>query len=165
MPVGEDQRQHLELARDIVRRFNYEYCKGNSYKARCKKAGVPSRPVFTEPEAMIISSSSSSYNSSSSSSNDNDDDSTSGGNNSNNDNNRGVGGVACVTSLTDVTSKMSKRDSADSSRINILDSPDVIRDKIKQCKTDSVPGGIASWDDPNQPEDSTNNRQTNILFS
>ena len=27
VPVGEDQRQHLELARDIVRRFNNEYCK------------------------------------------------------------------------------------------------------------------------------------------
>ena len=54
VPVGEDQRQHLELARDIVRRFNSEYCKGNPYKKRCKKAGVPTYPVFTEPEAMIV---------------------------------------------------------------------------------------------------------------
>ena len=108
--------------------------------------GVPSLSVFTEPEAMII------YNSSSSSSNNNDDDSTSGGNNSNNDNNRGVGGLVCVMSLTDGTSKMSKSDPADSSRINILDSLDAIWDKIKRCKTDSVPGGIASWDKPNRPE-------------
>lgn len=27
MPVGEDQRQHLELTRDIARRFNDLYCK------------------------------------------------------------------------------------------------------------------------------------------
>ncbi len=54
--MGVDQRQHLELARDIVRRFNSEYRKGNPHKARCKKAGVPSQPVFAEPEAMIIPS-------------------------------------------------------------------------------------------------------------
>eukprot|EP00965_Chrysotila_dentata_P007370 238802-Pleurochrysis_carterae.AAC.4 len=38
VPVGEDQRQHLELARDIARRFNDMYCKN-------KKRGV-----FIEPE-------------------------------------------------------------------------------------------------------------------
>jgi tryptophanyl-tRNA synthetase len=54
VPVGEDQRQHLELARDIVRRFNDQFCKGNQYKKRCKAAGVPSRPVFTDPEAIIV---------------------------------------------------------------------------------------------------------------
>lgn len=152
VPVGEDQRQHLELARDIVRRFNNDYCKGNAYKTRCKKAGLSSRPVFTEPEAMIISSSSDS----SSSSNDNVvDDKSSDGNNNNNNNNSnntgGVGGVARVMSLTDGTSKMSKSDPADNSRINILDTPDVIRDKIKRCKTDSMAGGL-TWDDPNRPE-------------
>ena len=152
VPVGEDQRQHLELARDIVRRFNNDYCKGNAYKTRCKKAGLSSRPVFTEPEAMIISSSSDS--SSSSSSNDNvvDDKSSDGNNNNDNSNNTGgVGGVARVMSLTDGTSKMSKSDPADNSRINILDAPDVIRDKIKRCKTDSMAGGL-TWDDPNRPE-------------
>ena len=119
VPVGEDQRQHLELARDIVRRFNSEYCRGNPYKARCKRAGIPSRPVFTEPEAMIIPS--------------------------------GSGGVSRVMSLTDGTSKMSKSDPNDNSRINVLDPPDVIRDKIKRCKTDSHPGGI-EWGDPDRPE-------------
>jgi len=54
VPVGEDQRQHLELTRDIARRFNDQYCKGNPYKKRCKAAGLPSRPVLTEPEAMIV---------------------------------------------------------------------------------------------------------------
>ncbi|KAL3792964.1 hypothetical protein HJC23_010977 [Cyclotella cryptica] len=118
VPVGEDQRQHLELARDIVRRFNDQYCKGNPYKKRCKKAGLPTYPVFTEPEAMIVK----------------------------------VGG-ARVMSLTDGTSKMSKSDPAEASRINVLDPPDVIRDKIKRCKTDSLPG--VEWDNPERPE-STN---------
>ncbi|KAL3808923.1 hypothetical protein ACHAXA_004691 [Cyclostephanos tholiformis] len=118
VPVGEDQRQHLELARDIVRRFNSEYCRGNSYKSRCKRAGLASRPVFTEPEAMIIPSG---------------------------------GGVARVMSLTDGTSKMSKSDPNDNSRINVLDPPDLIRDKIRRCKTDSYPGGI-EWDNPDRPE-------------
>jgi tryptophanyl-tRNA synthetase len=118
VPVGEDQRQHLELARDIVRRFNGEYCKGGPYKKRCKKAGLPSFPVFTEPEAMIVKA-----------------------------------GGARVMSLTDGTSKMSKSDPAENSRINVLDPPNVIRDKIKRCKTDSLPG--IEWDNPERPE-STN---------
>jgi len=44
VPVGEDQRQHLELTRDIARRFNDQYCKK-------KKRGV-----FVEPEALILKS-------------------------------------------------------------------------------------------------------------
>lgn len=115
VPVGEDQRQHLELARDIVRRFNGEYCKGNPYKKRCKRAGIPSYPAFTEPEAMIVKA-----------------------------------GGARVMSLADGTSKMSKSDPADGSRINVLDPPKVIRDKIKRCKTDSLPG--VEWDNPARPE-------------
>ena len=125
VPVGEDQRQHLELARDIVRRFNSEYCRGKPYKDRCKKAGVPSRPVFTEPEAMIVSAPS--------------------------EEEEGIGGVARVMSLTEGTSKMSKSDPSDYSRINILDPPDVIRDKIKKCKTDSYTTGI-EWNNPDRPE-------------
>ena len=39
---------------DITRRFNDLYCKGNRYKKRCKAAGIPSRPAFVEPEAMIV---------------------------------------------------------------------------------------------------------------
>lgn len=31
VPVGEDQRQHLELCRDLVRRFNDNYCKGKIF--------------------------------------------------------------------------------------------------------------------------------------
>ncbi len=118
VPVGEDQRQHLELARDIVRRFNGEYCKGNPYKKRCKKAGIPTFPAFTEPEAMIVKA-----------------------------------GGARVMSLADGTNKMSKSDQNEASRINVLDPPKVIHDKIKRCKTDSLPG--IEWDNPDRPE-STN---------
>jgi len=41
VPVGEDQRQHLELTRDIARRFNDQYCKNKQ------------RKTFLEPEALI----------------------------------------------------------------------------------------------------------------
>ena len=34
VPVGDDQRQHLELARDIVRRFHGLYCKKRSMPAK-----------------------------------------------------------------------------------------------------------------------------------
>lgn len=44
VPVGEDQRQHLELTRDIARRFNDLYAK------RKKRHEKP----FVEPEAMIV---------------------------------------------------------------------------------------------------------------
>ena len=115
VPVGEDQRQHLELARDVVRRFNGMYCKGGPFKKRCKKAGIPSRPTFTEPEAMIVKA-----------------------------------GGARVMSLSDGTSKMSKSDPNDNSRINVLDPPDIIRAKIRRCKTDAEVG--LTWDDPTRPE-------------
>jgi tryptophanyl-tRNA synthetase len=41
VPVGEDQRQHLELTRDIARRFNDQYCANKQ------------RKTFVEPEALI----------------------------------------------------------------------------------------------------------------
>ena len=114
IPVGEDQRQHLELTRDIVRRFHDLYCKGNAFKKRCKAAGIPSRPAFVEPEAMIVKEG------------------------------------ARIMSLTDGSSKMSKSDENDGSRINVLDPPKVIRDKIKRCKTDAIKG--LEWDNPERPE-------------
>jgi tryptophanyl-tRNA synthetase len=114
VPVGEDQRQHLELTRDIVRRFNDMFCKGNKYKKRCKAAGVASRPVFIEPNPIIMKEG------------------------------------ARVMSLNDGTNKMSKSDTNDNSRINVLDPPEKIRDKIKKCKTDAMPG--IEWDNPDRPE-------------
>src|SRR3546814_18300920 len=40
VPVGEDQKQHLELARDIAQKFNNDYAR-------------PEAPVFTLPEPII----------------------------------------------------------------------------------------------------------------
>jgi len=99
VPVGEDQRQHLELTRDIARRFNDMYCSKD--------------PVFQEPEALIQKSN------------------------------------ARVMSLQDGTAKMSKSAENDQTRINLLDLPDVIRKKVKRCKTDSIRG--LSYD-PERPE-------------
>lgn len=51
-----------------------------------------------------------------------------------------VGQTARVMSLTDGTRKMSKSDPNDASRINLLDTPDQVRNKIKRAKTDAVRG-------------------------
>ena len=40
VPVGDDQKQHLELARDIAQKFNNDFC-------------TPETPVFTLPEPII----------------------------------------------------------------------------------------------------------------
>jgi tryptophanyl-tRNA synthetase len=101
VPVGEDQKQHLELTRDIADRFNHQY-------------GQPKEPVLKSPEPLI----------------------------------RAEG--ARVMSLTDGTKKMSKSDPSDLSRINLLDSPDTIRTKIKKCKTDPVRGLV--FGDSDRPE-------------
>jgi tryptophanyl-tRNA synthetase len=100
VPVGEDQKQHLELTRDIAARFNYQFCR--------------EKPVLKLPEPLI----------------------------------RAEG--ARVMSLTDGTRKMSKSDPSDFSRINLLDTPEIIQQKIKRCKTDPVRG--LAFDDPERPE-------------
>lgn len=100
VPVGEDQKQHLELARDIVNRFNHQFAKD--------------KPVLKLPDPLI----------------------------------RKEG--ARVMSLTDGTKKMSKSDPSELSRINVLDPPDQIANKIKRCKTDPVRG--LTFDDPERPE-------------
>ena len=41
VPVGDDQKQHLELARDIAQKFNNDFC-------------APDAPVFTLPEPIIL---------------------------------------------------------------------------------------------------------------
>lgn len=53
-------------------------------------------------------------------------------------------------SLTDGLSKMSKSAPSDQSRINLLDSKDVIANKIKRCKTDSFIG--LEFDNPERAE-------------
>ena len=47
VPVGEDQKQHLELTREIARRFNDQYCKKRSLPAK-------GRRVFKEPQTMLV---------------------------------------------------------------------------------------------------------------
>lgn len=100
VPVGEDQKQHLELTRDIAARFNYQYAR--------------QKPVLKLPEPLI----------------------------------RKEG--ARVMSLTDGTRKMSKSDPSQLSRINLLDTPEQINQKIKRCKTDPIRG--LTFDDPERPE-------------
>jgi tryptophanyl-tRNA synthetase len=101
VPVGEDQKQHLELTRDLVDRFNHKFAQ-------------PKEPVLKRPDALI----------------------------------RADG--ARVMSLTDGTKKMSKSDPSELSRINLLDPPEVIQNKIKRCKTDPIRG--LTFGDPERPE-------------
>lgn len=101
VPVGEDQKQHIELTRDIAVRLNDQF-------------GKPKDPVLKLPDPLI----------------------------------RTEG--ARVMSLTDGTKKMSKSDPSEMSRINLLDSPDVITKKIKRCKSDPVQG--LEFDNPERPE-------------
>ena len=85
VPVGDDQRQHIELTRDLAQRFNARY----------------NKQVFTIPEGQI----------------------------------RQVG--ARIMSLDDPTSKMSKSAVNPASRINLLDDPKTIKQKIGRATTDS----------------------------
>ena len=85
VPVGEDQKQHLELARDIAQKFNHDY--------RVE--------FFPDIKPLIF------------------------------------GKATRVMSLRNGNAKMSKSDDSDYSRINLLDEPDMIHNKIKKAKTDS----------------------------
>ena len=105
VPVGDDQRQHLELARDIAQqRINSNLAKGKE----------SSTQVLKVPKALISKEG------------------------------------AKVMSLTDGNNKMSKSDVNESSRINLLDPPDLITKKIKRAKTDSQLG--LEFGNPNRPE-------------
>lgn len=109
VPVGEDQKQHLELTRDIAERVNSMYG-GRKWKKRGGRGGN----VFKVPEPMIPPAG------------------------------------ARVMSLQDGTAKMSKSAENDASRINLTDTPDIIRQKIKRCKTDSI--AELEWGNPERPE-------------
>ncbi len=85
VPVGDDQKQHLELCRDVATRLNHRF-----------------GDFLTVPEPYIP--------------------------------NRKSGGR--IMSLTDPTKKMSKSDDDPNSYILMMDSPDVIRNKIKRAVTD-----------------------------
>ncbi len=87
VPVGDDQKQHLELARDIAAKFNTDF----------------GAEVFPLPAPTIPPES------------------------------------PRIRSLRDGTAKMSKSDPSDMSRINLTDSADDIRSKVKKAKTDPAP--------------------------
>jgi tryptophanyl-tRNA synthetase len=93
VPIGDDQKQHLEMTRDLAERFNNRYSE-----------------VFPIPDALIPETS------------------------------------ARVMAFTDPLSKMSKSDPNERSRVLILDSPDVIRKKIKSAVTDSEPTVRYDWE-------------------
>jgi len=87
VPVGHDQKQHLELCRDIAQRFNSDF----------------NAPDFLKtPEPLIQKQ------------------------------------FSRIMSLKDGTKKMSKSDPSDLSRINLTDDKDLIVNKIKKAKTDSM---------------------------
>ena len=88
VPVGADQKQHLELSRDIALKFNKDF--------NCPE-------FFPLPEPLIPKN------------------------------------ISRVMSLRDGTKKMSKSEESDYSRINLKDSADEIKKKIKKAKSDSAP--------------------------
>ena len=88
VPVGDDQRQHLELTRDIAAKFNHDF-------------DAPG--FFPLPDALT----------------------------------QGPG--SRIMSLRDGTAKMSKSDPSDNSRLNLLDEPDLVAQKIRKAKTDPEP--------------------------
>ncbi|MBY0354449.1 MAG: tryptophan--tRNA ligase [Rickettsiales bacterium] len=98
VPVGEDQKQHLELSRDIAGAFN-------------RSVG---EEFFPLPEPMIM------------------------------------GEAARVMNLRDGKRKMSKSDESDMTRINLSDSDETIRQKLRKAKSDMLEG--ISWDPENRPE-------------
>jgi tryptophanyl-tRNA synthetase len=88
VPVGEDQKQHVELTRDVAIKFNTDF----------------DIDLFVPPEPYI-----------------------------------GGGAAARIMSLRDGRSKMSKSDPSDMSRINLVDTDDMIAQKIRKAKTDPEP--------------------------
>ena len=101
VPVGDDQKQHLELARDIAQKFNNDFKSVN---------------FFPLPEPLIQKK------------------------------------LSRVMSLRDGTKKMSKSDESNYSRIDLKDTKDEIRKKIKKAKTDSSPIPEKVSDLSNRPE-------------
>ena len=88
VPVGEDQKQHLELCRDIAQKFNNEFGTEDFLKV---------------PEPLIQKE------------------------------------FSRIMSLKDGKIKMSKSEQSDLGRINLTDDKDIIINKIKKAKTDSLP--------------------------
>ena len=101
VPVGEDQKQHLELSRDIAQKFNLDFNAPNFLRV---------------PEPLIQKN------------------------------------FSRIMSLKDGTKKMSKSDPSDFSRINLTDDKDLIINKIKKAKTDTLPMPSKKEDLKKRPE-------------
>ena len=101
VPVGEDQKQHLELCRNIAQKFNNDFNVPDFLKA---------------PEPLIQKN------------------------------------FARIMSLKDGLKKMSKSDPSDLSRINLNDNKDLIINKIKKAKTDTLPMPSPNEDLKKRPE-------------
>jgi tryptophanyl-tRNA synthetase len=144
VPVGEDQHQHLELARDIGAAFNRAYCGigagvsaaagadggtagGVSAGAAAGAAGPaaasgPALPAVYNPSGFHFPLPAT----------------------------LSLPATGRIMSLRDGAKKMSKSEPDDASRINLTDGADAIRDKIRRAKTDSLPG--FSYDPAVSPE-------------
>jgi tryptophanyl-tRNA synthetase len=96
VPVGEDQKQHVELTRDITLRFNATF--GETF-------------VVPEPDIKEVG--------------------------------------ARIMSLDDPTKKMSKSNPSEASRVELRDTPDVIRKKVRRAVTDS--GTDIRYDEAEKP--------------
>lgn len=131
VPVGEDQKQHLELSRDIAGAFNRAYFGDAGVKGEVSRPSEPSareaarhvsdssrdsgrNGYFTLPEPLIM------------------------------------GEATRVMSLKDGTKKMSKSDESDLSRINLNDDEDAIAKKFRKAKSDMLEG--VTYDVENRPE-------------
>jgi tryptophanyl-tRNA synthetase len=87
VPVGDDQKQHLELARDIATKFNTDFAV----------------ELFPLPDPYVSAE------------------------------------APRIMSLRDGEAKMSKSDPSDASRINLIDSDDLIVQKLRKARTDAEP--------------------------
>lgn len=106
VPVGEDQKQHLELARDTAQKFNIDFAD----RIAALGYGVenlnrdettdPEQVFFPQPEPLI------------------------------------GGPAPRVMSLRDGSKKMSSSDASDKARINMTDDAETIALKIRKAKTD-----------------------------
>ncbi len=101
VPVGDDQKQHLELCRDIAQKFNNDFNMNDFFKI---------------PEPLIQKK------------------------------------FSRIMSLKDGLKKMSKSDLSDLSRINLTDKKDLIINKIKKAKTDSLPMPVSRDELEKRPE-------------
>ena len=116
VPVGEDQLQHIELMRDIAMSFNRRFC-APVHNAAAIDAHSPSpSPHGASPPFSFVLPRAVSLPGAA------------------------AGGAGRIMSLRDGTRKMSKSDASDASRINLTDSDDAVRDKVRRAKTDSEAG-------------------------